>query len=144
MADTGVERDFFEVAVEEAVIDHVQDRLDAFLDRDPTVADTDRTRFEMALVEIVGNIVEHAFAADADEGGRRLSVDLRLAPDRIEATLADNGVPHELDLGSVTMPDTDAVSGRGLALAVAAVDDLSYERVDGRNHWGLLCRRAGG
>ena len=144
MADLDVAHESFEVAVDEAVIDHVQDRLAAFLDRDPTVKDTHRARFELALVEIVGNIVEHAFAADADNDGRRLSVDLRLAADRIAATLADNGVPHELDLGSVTMPGEDAVSGRGLALAVAAVDDLTYERVDGRNHWGLLCRRAPG
>ena len=142
MADSGTRHESFEVAVEEAVIDHVQDRLEAFLGSDGSVDDADRMRFEMALVEIVGNIVEHAFAADAHTTGRKLVVELRLAPDRIEATLADNGLPHELDLGSVTMPDTDAVSGRGLALAVAAVDDLTYERVDGRNQWGLLCRRA--
>jgi len=141
MADA-VARESFEVAVEEAGIDHVQDRLGTFLDRDPSVAATDRARFEMALVEIVGNIVEHAFAADAEAIGRKLSVELRLTPDVIEATLSDNGVPAALDLGSVTMPGEDAVSGRGLALAVAAVDDVRYERVDGRNHWELLCRRA--
>ena len=141
MADA-VARDSFEVAVEETVIDLVQDRLDAFWDHDPTVSVADRTRFEMALVEVVGNIVEHAFEADARAMGRMLSVELRLAPDLVEATLADNGLPAELDLGSVTMPDEEALSGRGLALAVAALDDLAYERVGGRNHWRLLCRRA--
>ena len=39
------------------------------------------------------------------------------------------------------MPDADAESGRGLALAAAAVDDMSYERVEGRNHWRLRCVR---
>ena len=124
-------------------MDLVQDRLDAFWDHDPTVSVGDRTRFEMAVVEVVGNIVEHAFEADADARGRRLTVELRVTPEQIEGTLSDNGLPAELDLGSVTMPDQDAVSGRGLALAVAAVDDLAYERVGGRNRWRLLCRRAG-
>jgi serine/threonine-protein kinase RsbW len=96
----------------------------------------------MALVEVVGNIVEHAFEADARAVGRVLAVELRLTVDQVEALLSDNGLPAELDLGSVTMPGEDALSGRGLALAVAAVDDLRYERVDGRNHWRLLCRRA--
>ena len=132
----------FDAAVEETVIDLVQDRIEAIWAHDPTVAVADRVRFEMAVVEIVGNIVEHAYEADAASGGRMLTVELRLTPDEVEATLSDNGLPAELDLGSVTMPDEDAVSGRGLALAVAAIDDLGYERVDGRNHWRLLCRRA--
>jgi serine/threonine-protein kinase RsbW len=142
MADAAVARETFEVAVEESAIDLVQDRLGAFWDHDQSANVSDRTRFEMALVEVVGNIVEHAFEADARAVGRVLAVELRLAVDQVEALLSDNGLPAELDLGSVTMPGEDALSGRGLALAVAAVDDLRYERVDGRNHWRLLCRRA--
>jgi serine/threonine-protein kinase RsbW len=142
MADAAVVRETFEVAVEESAIDLVQDRLGAFWDHDQSVTVSDRTRFEMALVEVVGNIVEHAFEADARAVGRVLAVELRLAVDQVEALLSDNGLPAELDLGSVTMPGEDALSGRGLALAVAAVDDLRYERVDGRNHWRLLCHRA--
>jgi serine/threonine-protein kinase RsbW len=144
MADAAVARESFEVAVEESAIDLVQDRLAAFWDHDPTVAVADRMRFEMALVEVVGNIVEHAFEVDAAAAGRVLAVELSLSVDQVEAVLSDNGLPAELDLGSVTMPGEDAVSGRGLALAVAAVDDLGYERVGGRNHWRLMCRRAAG
>ena len=46
-----------------------------------------------------------------------------------------------IDLSSVAMPDELAESGRGLALAMAAVDDLSYEREGGRNLWRLTCIR---
>ena len=50
-------------------------------------------------------------------------------------------MPIALDLSDVAMPGDDAGPGRGLALAAAAVDDMAYERVEGRNHWRLRCRR---
>jgi serine/threonine-protein kinase RsbW len=131
----------FEAPVAPASLDLVQDRLESFWAHDDAVSATDRTRFEMAVVEIVANILEHAFELDAEVPGRLLSVTLTLAPDRIEAVLCDNGLPAAIDLGSVTMPDEDATSGRGLALAAAAVDEVAYERVEGRNHWRLTCRR---
>lgn len=131
----------FDAPVEAESLDLVQDRLVTLWSSDETVALSDRIRFEMALVEVVANIVEHAFQHDADVGGRRLTVAMTLTPDRLEAHLYDNGLPAEIDLKAVTMPDGDALSGRGLALAVAAVDEVGYERVDGRNHWRLVCRR---
>jgi serine/threonine-protein kinase RsbW len=131
----------FEAPVEPESLDLVQDRLETFWAHDESVSAADRIRFEMALVEIVGNIVEHAFELDADARGRLLTVALTMAPDRIEAVLSDNGLPAAIDLGAVTMPDEDATSGRGLALAVAAVDEVGYERVEGRNHWRLMCHR---
>jgi serine/threonine-protein kinase RsbW len=141
MAEPLPATDTFEAPVEPQALDLVQDRLEEFWSRDESVSAGDRVRFEMAIVEIVGNVVEHAFAVDADTRGRLLSVALRLDDERIEAVLSDNGLPAAIDLGAVTMPDEDAVSGRGLALAVAAVDEVGYERVEGRNHWRLVCRR---
>ena len=47
-----------------------------------------------------------------------------------------------LDLGEVTMPGDEAESGRGLALALASLDHLTHERVDGRNRWTMVCERA--
>lgn len=109
----------------------------------PDVADTDRMRFEMAVIEILGNIVEHAYQIDAPEDGtaRRFDISLGATDTALTASFADNGMPMAIDLSGVTMPGEDAESGRGLALAAAAVDDMSYERVDGRNHWRLLCVR---
>ena len=48
----------------------------------------------MAVGEVVGNIIEHAFAADS---GHRpvLQVVLTLGPESIEAVLSDNGLPTE-------------------------------------------------
>src|SRR6476659_5709935 len=99
------------------------------------VSQGDRARFETAVIEILGNIVEHAYRLDPsddpnDESARRFDVYLVATDEELVAAFGDNG-----------MPDEDAESGRGLALAAAAVDDLFYERVQGRNHWRLLCVR---
>jgi serine/threonine-protein kinase RsbW len=124
-------------------VDEVQDALARFWEHDG-VSMLDRIRFETALVEIVGNVVEHAYELDSGSGhpgGRALQVRLGLDDASIEAEVSDNGLPVEIDLGLVTMPDEDAESGRGLALAIAAVDDMRYERSGGRNRWVLVCRR---
>ena len=59
------------------------------------------------------------------------------------ACFGDDGIPMSLDLSGVAMPGPDAESGRGLALAVAALDGLAYDREGGRNHWRLTCIRKG-
>ena len=112
------------------------------------VSDRDRGRFETAVMEILGNIIEHAYQLDDGaqattpaDGPRRFDIVLAATDDELVATFGDNGMPVALDLSNIVMPDADAESGRGLALAAAAVDDMSYERVQGRNHWRLLCVR---
>lgn len=112
----------------------------------PNVSERDRLRFEMAVIEILGNVVEHAYAADNEDvpgkEGRRFEIAVGVTDGALMAHLEDNGVPTELDLSGVAMPDVLAESGRGLALATAALDDLTYERMQGRNLWDLLCVRA--
>jgi serine/threonine-protein kinase RsbW len=106
------------------------------------VGTADRIRFETAVIEILANIVEHAYHPDAPEGdGRRLDVALLASDTELVASFCDNGLPMSIDLSAVAMPDADAESGRGLALAMVALDDLSYERDGGRNHWRLTCVR---
>src|SRR5689334_13923611 len=91
------------------------------------VGTVDRVRFETAVIEILGNIVEHAYELDAPSAGnRRFDVTLWVTPSELGAAFGDDGVPMSLDLSAVAMPDDLAESGRGLALAMAAVDDLSY------------------
>jgi serine/threonine-protein kinase RsbW len=126
-------------------IDLVQSAIAELWEHDGSVAAADRIRFEVAVVEIIGNIVEHAFRLDrgVTASSRLLDIDLGVEADRVVASFQDNGMPAEIDLSRVTMPDEDAESGRGLALAIAALDDLGYERVAGRNHWNLLCLRRG-
>jgi serine/threonine-protein kinase RsbW len=107
---------------------------------------TARMRFEMAVIEVLGNIVEHAYSHDAslalDEHseGRRVEIRLALTPDHLVASLSDNGRPVTLDLEDLPMPDEMAESGRGLALASAALDVFEFERIGDHNHWRMACR----
>jgi serine/threonine-protein kinase RsbW len=139
MAEAGVASETFEAPVEPEGLDVVQDRLAAFWSHDETVSPADRMRFELAVAEVVANIVEHAFVLDADRRGRMLTVALTLSPDQVEAVLSDNGVPAAIDLGAVTMPDEDATSGRGLARTDHTVDEGGYERADVGNQCKDLC-----
>jgi serine/threonine-protein kinase RsbW len=128
-----------------AMLDLVHTILEKLWEQHEDVAMTDRIRFETAVIEVLGNIVEHAYELDAAPTDvlRRFDVSLSASADELVARFGDNGIPMAIDLSEVTMPGDDAESGRGLALAVAALDDLRYERVDGRNLWRLTCRRRG-
>jgi serine/threonine-protein kinase RsbW len=128
-----------------AMLDLVHSVLEKLWEQHEDVSMADRIRFETAVIEVLGNIVEHAYELDAEPTDvlRRFDVSLSATDEELVARFGDNGIPMALDLSAVTMPDDDAESGRGLALAVAALDDLSYDRVDGRNLWRLTCRRRG-
>jgi serine/threonine-protein kinase RsbW len=126
------------------MLDLVHAVLEQLWETHDDVAVADRVRFEMAVIEILGNIVEHAYEIDStDTGGRRFDVSVAATETELVASFGDNGLPMSIDLSDVAMPDELAESGRGLALAMAAVDDLSYEREDGRNLWRLSCIRKG-
>ena len=125
------------------ILDLVHGMIEQLWTTHPDIGDRDRVRFEMSVIEILGNIVEHAYQADDQHpSSRRFEIVLAATDDRLLAHLADNGLPVGLDLSGAVMPDELAESGRGLALATAALDDLSYRRVGDRNHWDLLCLRA--
>jgi serine/threonine-protein kinase RsbW len=110
-----------------------------------------RALFETALMEVVNNVVEHAYPPGAPAG--RLTLVLRGYADRVEAALTDRGVefveappapPPVLDLDSLDFPDLPELSegGRGLALARAAADVVEYSRRDDTNRW-LVVKRLG-
>ena len=126
------------------MIELVHAVLEQLWEANEDVAGADRARFETAVIEILGNIIEHAYEIDsADAGGRRFDISVAATETALVASFGDNGLPMSIDLSAVAMPDELAESGRGLALAMAAVDDLSYDREDGRNHWRLSCTRKG-
>ncbi|MFC6285091.1 ATP-binding protein [Nocardioides sp. GCM10027113] len=131
------------------VLELVHSLLEQLWHSHPEVGDTDRMRFETAVVEILGNIVEHAYELDAGRSPapdewRRFQLVVGVTPHKVVATFGDNGLPAALDLGAALMPGVDAESGRGLALAKATLDVLDYSRVDGRNRWLLECHRQDG
>ena len=118
-------------------LEEVQDRLAALWERRADLSPELTMRFEMGLVEILGNLIEHAY--DPLSPGREVAVRIEVGADVVTAVLSDNGKPVAVDLSRVAMPDEDAESGRGLALALAALDHLSYERDGDCNRWHLRC-----
>ncbi|SBN62454.1 serine/threonine-protein kinase RsbW [Curtobacterium sp. 9128] len=130
----------FDVPATVESLDTVQDRFAAWWDT--LGIDDVRLRFalETAVAEIAANIVEHTLRTD-QEAGRRYSVELAETEHAVTAVLRDNGRPADVDLSAVTMADVDAESGRGLALAIAALDRLEHRHEDGHNVWTLVCAR---
>ena len=130
----------FDVPAVPASLDEVQDRFGAWWDT--LGIDDVRLRFglETALAEIAANIVEHTRRAD-QEAGRRYTMELDATDQELVAVLTDNGLPVDIDLAAVTMADADEESGRGLALAIAALDRLEHRHEGGHNVWTLVCAR---
>ena len=98
----------------------------------PAVDPTSFMLFETAVTEIANNVVEHG----KPEGEVRWRFSIEVTPDRLAATLSDNGQIFTGSLDS-EMPDVLAEGGRGLAIARSMVDQLTYERTDGVNRWHL-------
>jgi serine/threonine-protein kinase RsbW len=121
-----------------ALIDEVLDALDALWSESPQVTAEDRTLFTLAVSEVVTNIVQHADAFAHAE----ISVDvaLRVTADALLATIVDTAHPASIDWESVSMPDQDSESGRGLAIATAALDDFEHTGGGAGNTWVLRRR----
>lgn len=111
----------------------VHDFLAGVWGAEPSVGPEDRMAFELAVVELASNVVEHA------GGGSRVACSLSLAVTGhdLEAELTDDGRPASVDPSGATLPDASAESGRGLALVGMVVDELHYERDGDRNRWTL-------
>lgn len=121
-----------------ASLDLVHGLLQRAWERHPDVVADDRMRFEIAVVEIAGNVVEHAGNPDPIE----FELALRVEPDRVEARFQDPGQRVEVDFSSVTMPGELAESGRGVALALLTADEVAYRHDGDLNHWLVVRRRA--
>ena len=130
----------FDVPAVAESLDEVQDRFGVWWES--LGIDDVRLRFslETALAEVAANIVEHTRRRD-QVTGRRYAVELCATDDELVAVLTDNGRPADVDLSAVTMADVDEESGRGLALAIAALDRLEHEHTGGHNVWTLACSR---
>jgi serine/threonine-protein kinase RsbW len=104
-----------------------------------------RAQFATGVGEIGANIIRYAYPSDMPG---ILTFRVRVLDKCIEACFSDNGRPYVGDVAAqVQLEPVDplllADSGRGIALARAAVDDLTYERSpDGTNHWCLTKRSA--
>jgi serine/threonine-protein kinase RsbW len=104
--------------------------------------DEDFGLFELAVGEIVANVAAHARPVGSD--GVHVTMELRADSRVFEAVVVDDGAFASLDLDSLRMPDADAESGRGLAMARAALDDLQHRAAlapASGNRWELTRRR---
>ncbi len=123
--------------VRPADLDRIHQMLADLWSDDGAVDGQDRIGFELAVIEVAGNIAEHNLQAP----GFECDVVVRIQPDQLEAEFSDTGALVEIDLESAEMPDEMMEHGRGLALAKAAVDELTYRRFGGINTWRIRRRR---
>lgn len=124
-----------------AALDRVQDLLQQLWTSAADVEPVDRWRFESAVVEIAGNIIQHSSAGD--ESAVTMDLKVICSPTVLRAAFCDDGAPADVEMTAVVMPDVDAEDGRGLALATAMTDRLRYERAGDQNRWEIECVRSG-
>jgi serine/threonine-protein kinase RsbW len=89
-----------------------------------------RMLFELAVSEIAANIVEHARP-------QRMTLRLSLDGTRVVAEFEDSGQGWSGPPEPGRVIDELAERGRGLQLAMKAVDDVVYERDGSTNRWRL-------
>ncbi len=98
-------------------------------------------KFQLALDELLTNVVSYAFDDDASDPV--ITLGLRVTDAKLEAVLVDNGRPFN-PLRDAPVPDLDLsaedrqVGGLGIHLTKAFIHALNYERVDGWNRLNLM------
>ncbi|WP_322410357.1 ATP-binding protein [Microbacterium invictum] len=121
---------------DDTFIDEVHQVLDMLWSSHPEVDEEDRTLFTLAVSEIATNVVEHARAREEIS----VSLDVSIDGTGLRAVFFDDADPALIDLRNVSMPGQDAESGRGLALALATLDELEHSGEAGGNEWRLTRR----
>ena len=117
----------------------IQRTLDSAWAEHGEVPEIIRMEVAIAAAEVGNNILDHA-GYDRD---LQIQMEVRVLGDQVCVEFIDDGLPADMDLELVHMPDVMAENGRGLALARASVSELSYHRDDAGNHWTLVSRHFG-
>jgi len=118
-----------------ALVDRALDELELLWTRTPDVPAEDRILFGLALSEVMTNVSQHSSGVEVT-----MSVDVRASRDALRAEITDSAAPATIDWDGVAMPDQESESGRGLALAVAALDQFDHANDRGGNTWVLVRR----
>lgn len=114
----------------------VDSQLDALWSIHPHVPADVRMQVQIATAEVGANIVEHTGSGHP----LRIRMSAAVVDDQVQVDFTDNGPPADVDLAQATMPDDLAERGRGLAMAQALLDQLSYRCDETGNHWTLISR----
>ena len=125
-----------ETAAGPGALGDIETALERTWSTHPHVPPTVRMHMGIAAGEIGANIIEHAAP------GRlvRIWMDAEVSVSQVQLEFTDDGDPVQIDLMAVSMPEETAERGRGLALAQAVLERLSYSRA-GLNHWILVSKR---
>jgi anti-sigma regulatory factor (Ser/Thr protein kinase) len=91
----------------------------------------------LAVDEALANIIRHAYKSCYDE---KIELDCRTVADEMEFTFLDCGEPPDPARICGQPMDDVSLSGRGTHLIKAVMDEVSYERVNGRNQLKLIKR----
>lgn len=104
-------------------------------DEHPDLASLDLSMLETAIIEIVGNVVEHG----RPPGEVVYNLSLEVTDSALRAGLTDTGddFGHGPEAERL-VPDEMAEAGRGLILAEAVLDELLYQRTEHGNHWTMV------
>ncbi len=135
MTDVVARRGFHGPSNDQAIV-AIHDELDSLWEDASFVPDMDRMTFATAVIEAAANIVQHALPVA--EKPVEIDVDISVRPTRLIARVsAHNAREPFADDMQASMPDSEAESGRGLALIEALVTTVTFERQDGTNTWIL-------
>ncbi len=92
---------------------------------------------ELALQELLTNLVEHAYAGDPN---KLIKVVFSITPEKITIQTYDTGIPARVNLNHVRMPSPDelAEGGYGIAIIQSVMDEVNYFTLNGTNTWELV------
>lgn len=99
-------------------------------------------KVNLVLDELVVNVCSHAY----DGGGHEFEINVNSEPDALSIEVIDDGRPFD-PLTEAPPPNLDSplserdVGGLGLHLVQTMMDDMKYQRKDGRNHLQVVARR---
>lgn len=122
-------------------LDKIHRCLNALWSAHPELSEVVRTRVSVAVAEIGANIIEYSRPGQPLRMQVRMQMKVQLLAHEVEIVFTDEGDPADVDLTTVTMPDAMAERGRGLALAKACLDRLTYRRDSIGNRWTLAVKR---
>lgn len=118
-----------------ATLDEIDNLLERMWSVNFHVPGAVRMEIGMAAAEIAANIVEHAGA----DRPVRMRMEARVGLNDVRIDFTDDGSPSTIELERVRLPHEMAETGRGLAIAQAVLQTLSYRR-HGLNRWTLVSK----
>lgn len=129
-------REEFLAPADAEAIERVHTLFEQLAVRRPDLAEERRGAFELAVVEVVTNVIQHGV-----EGTRtRVELELGHTVDGLRAVVTDDAEPADVDLSATAMPDPEdfGESGRGLALIALLVDEFTHQPLPHGNRWTLV------